>query len=342
MKQIFVLIAVCLLVGCNTGSKGDKVYTLQGAWVLLQMDRPVGYTEKYSEATGTQLRLYDGDSLMQQCWLTRTESGLIIRPVEQTPVRLIDKGHGEYLYLEGDDPRPLTLADDSTLVIQRNGVLYTWRLSSNIATEWGTDIREIMAADLARRDDEREQHSYVLSPKERRQANVIHGFIFSTIGIVVLLLLIARIAYDSRKDKRKLQLQLQQIQEVQRSRPQVVRKAIESVEATYFRSDEYLTLQKRIGTGLRMKDDDWQNIEGQVRRVYPGFISQLRNLHAMSELEYQVCLLVKLRIAPSDIAAVLARDVSTISTVRSRLYKKVFDRKGGAKEWDEFILSIGA
>jgi hypothetical protein len=199
-----------------------------------------------------------------------------------------------------------------------------------------------MAADLARRDDEREQHSYVLSPKERRQANVIHGFIFSTIGIVVLLLLIARIAYDSRKDKRKLQLQLQQIQEVQRSRPQVVRKAIESVEATYFRSDEYLTLQKRIGTGLRMKDDDWQNIEGQVRRVYPGFISQLRNLHAMSELEYQVCLLVKLRIAPSDIAAVLARDVSTISTVRSRLYKKVFDRKGGAKEWDEFILSIGA
>ena len=62
----------------------------------------------------------------------------------------------------------------------------------------------------------------------------------------------------------------------------------------------------------------------------------------MSELEYQVCLLVKLRIVPSDIAAVLARDVSTISTVRSRLYKKVFGQKGGAKEWDEFLLSIGA
>jgi DNA-binding CsgD family transcriptional regulator len=60
----------------------------------------------------------------------------------------------------------------------------------------------------------------------------------------------------------------------------------------------------------------------------------------MSELEYQVCILVKLRIAPKDIAAVLARDVSTISTVRSRLYQKVFSKKGGAKEWDEFILSI--
>lgn len=340
MKQILVLMTTCLLVGCSIGSRSDKTYTLQGAWVLLQMDRPVGYTEKYSETTGTQLRLYDGDSVMHQCWLTRTESGLIIRPVGQTSVRLIDKGHGEHLYLEGDDPRPLTVADDSTLVIQHSGVLYTWRLSNDIATEWGTDIREIMAADLARRDDERERQSYVLSPKERRQANVIHGFIFSTIVIVVLLLLIARIAYDSRKDKRKFQLQLQQILEVQRGRPQVVRQAIASVETAYFKSDEYLTLQRRMASGHRMKDEDWQDLEGQVRRAYPGFISQLRNLYTMSELEYQVCLLIKLRIAPSDIAAVLVRDVSTISTVRSRLYKKVFGRKGGAKEWDEFILSI--
>ena len=91
-----------------------------------------------------------------------------------------------------------------------------------------------------------------------------------------------------------------------------------------------------------LKDNDWLTIESQIKKVYPGFSSQLRNLHAMSELEYQVCLLIKLRITPSDIAIVLARDASTISTVRSRLYKKVFGHKGGAKEWDEFILSIGA
>jgi hypothetical protein len=91
-----------------------------------------------------------------------------------------------------------------------------------------------------------------------------------------------------------------------------------------------------------LKDEDWLDIEKHIRKVYPGFISQLRGLYVMSELEYQVCLLIKLRIAPSDIASVMARDVSTISTVRSRLYKKVFGQKGGAKEWDDFILSIGA
>ena len=42
-----------------------------------------------------------------------------------------------------------------------------------------------------------------------------------------------------------------------------------------------------------------------------------------------------------DIAAVLAREANTISSLRKRLYKKVFNREGGAREWDDFILSIG-
>ena len=90
-----------------------------------------------------------------------------------------------------------------------------------------------------------------------------------------------------------------------------------------------------------MKAEEWLSVEQHLKTVYPGFISQLRSLYLMSDLEYHTCLLIKLRIAPKDIAAVLAREMSTISTVRSRLYNKVFGRKGGVKEWDDFILSIG-
>jgi hypothetical protein len=112
------------------------------------------------------------------------------------------------------------------------------------------------------------------------------------------------------------------------------------MEDELFDSDDYLTLQQRIATGQRLKDDEWNDIETLLAKVYPSFTSQLRNLYPMSELEYRTCLLVKLRIAPGDIAAVLSRDISTISTVRSRLYKKVFNRNGGAKAWDDFVLSI--
>lgn len=253
-------------------------------------------------------------------------------------MQLIDKGHGEYVYLEGDDPHPLTIEDDTTIVIQQNGILNTWHCADDIARDWGEEIKEIVTVTTG--SDVNEAQSYMLSTKERQQASVIHWLVAATISIVVLLLLITRIAIDYRKDRRRLQLQLKQIQEVQEERPPVVRQAIESVETAYFKSDEYLGLQRRIATGQRLKDDDWSEIEQQIKRVWPGFSSQLRGLHAMSELEYQVCLLVKLRIPPTDIAAMLARDASTISTVRSRLYKKVFGRKGGAREWDDFVLSL--
>ena len=350
-------------MGCTSRSDDDRQYLLQGAWTLRKMDYPIGHTRTFTDESGTLLRLYDGDSVMYQCWLTRTKSGLAVKPIEQQRVQLIDKGHGEYVYIEGDDPYPLTIKaaikrekndafisssereqarpkvkDDTTIVIQQNGILNTWHCADDIAREWGEEIKELVSAPTGNGTDE--AHSYILSAKERQQANVIHWLVAATIGIVTLLLLIIRIAIDYRKDRRRLQLQLQQIQEVQQERPPVVRQAIESVEAAYFKSDEYLSLQRRIATGQRLKDDDWDGIERQMRGIWPGFSSQLRGLYAMSELEYQVCLLVKLRIPPTDIAAVLTRDASTISTVRSRLYKKVFGRKGGARKWDEFILSI--
>ena len=340
MRQMLIWIVVYLIVGCTSSNHHQKPFLLEGAWILRQKCYPAGENETFTDHKGTILRLYDSDSVMYQCWLTKTETGLVVKPLTMTDVTLIDKGGSEYLYLESDNPRPLTVNGDSSIVIQQDGVLYTWYSAQDIADEWGNEVMNITAENMEK-NKFGESQSYVLSAKERQQENVIHGFIFVTLIVITLMLLIARIAIDNRKAKRRLQLQLQQIQEVQQERPLSVKQAIESVEKDYFASDEYTALQRHITSGQRLKSDDWQNIEHQIKKVYPGFSSQLRGLYTMSELEHQVCLLTKLRIAPSDMATVLARDASTISTVRSRLYKKVFGQKGGAKEWDEFILSIG-
>ncbi|MBR0275356.1 MAG: hypothetical protein IJQ76_04020 [Prevotella sp.] len=341
MRFVLMAMTLSLLMACHSATGSDKQsFVLQGAWTLQQVEYPYGRTDTFSMRQGMPLRLYEGDSVIYSCMVVKTETGLIVRHSMQNQVTLIGTGNGGYVYLEDSDPRPLTIVNDSTIVIQRNGALSTWHRADDITQEWGPEIKDIITADL-QRTDENSTQSYVLSAKERRQADVIHIFIIATIAAIILLLLIARIAVQNRRAKQRLQLQLQQIQEVRQERPQTVRQAIETVETAFFASDDYDQLQHRITNGQRLKEADWQEIEGNVRKVYPGFISQLRGLYTMSELEYQVCLLIKLRIAPSDIAAVLARDVSTISTVRSRLYKKVFGQKGGSREWDEFILSIG-
>lgn len=337
-----LFMAGLLLTDCSMRGDQHEPFSLHGAWVLTQAVSPEGYTYEYSSDKETRLRLYEGDSMMYECQLTCAPQALMVTPADMCGVKLIDKGGGEHLYLEEEDPRPLTVIDDSTITIQRMGRVYTWRRADDIANEWGEEIRTIIDRELVNKTNNGDTQNYLLSAKEREQAGVINKLVYAIIATVMLVIVIAQIAITNRRARRRLQLQLQQILEEHDERPQPVRQAIASVESDYFDSADYQALQKRIATGQRLKEEEWTGVEAQLKTVYPGFTSQLRNLYPMSELEYQTCLLIKLRIAPKDIASVLSRDMSTISTVRSRLYQKVFGRKGGTHEWDEFVLSIGA
>ena len=338
MKRHFITLILLALFSCTDKvNQHNKGFDLKGAWVLRHVEYPSGMEHDYSlEGDGTFCLVYDSNSMLYECRLATTTSGLVIVPTTKSVVTLVDKGGGECLYLEDGDPHPLSMGD-STITIQRNGVLFTWVRNDNIYNEWGADIRDIIANEME--NTEAVNNKYVLSARERRLSNYINWLI---IGIGLVVIFTAMNCIVNRRQRRQLQLQLQQIQEVQENRPQAVRQIVATVESNFFASDEYAALQKRIASGQYMKEQDWQQVEQHLKTIYPGFTSQLRSLYPMSEQEYHTCLLIKLRIAPKDIAAVLARDVSTISTIRNRLYKKVFGKKGGAKEWDDFILSIGA
>lgn len=342
MKNIlFLLMAIILLTGCSMQDHRPK-FSLNGTWVMTQVTVPEGYVYEYPADEGTSLRVYVNDSMMYECHLTQTEQALVVKPMQKSVVTLIDKGNGEHLYLEGEDPRPLVVLNDSAVTIQRMGRVSEWHRSVDIEREWGQEILAIVEKDLQEAISSDDQHNYVLSAKEREQASVIHNLIYAIIAIIVLAIIVAQLAISNRRAKQRLQLQLQQILEEHDERPQPVRQAIASVEEAYFSSEDYRNLQRRFASGQRLNEEMWTELETQLKKVYPGFTSQLRNLYPMSELEYQTNLLIKLRIAPKDIATVLSRDMSTISTIRSRLYQKVFGHKGSTKEWDDFVLSIGA
>lgn len=340
MKNSLLLLTVCLfLLSCGDARKNERAYFLHGAWMLQHVELPMGRELNYTrEGDGTLCHIYTSDSMLYECRLATTPTGLVIRPKAIAQVTLIDKGGGELLYLEDGDPHPLTICNDSTITIQRSGVIYTSVRDDDIFQEWSNDICNII--DAAIKDENADNSRYVLSAKERRQERTIVWIACVSLLIAVIALVSIRLAIINRRAKRQLQLQLRQIQEVQENRPSTVRKAVETVEKTFFVSDEYATFYRRITNGQRLKEEDWQQAEQLLKMVYPGFCSQLRGIYPMSELEFQSCLLIKLRIAPKDIATVLMRDISTISTVRSRLYKKVFGKKGGARDWDEFILSM--
>jgi hypothetical protein len=99
-------------------------------------------------------------------------------------------------------------------------------------------------------------------------------------------------------------------------------------------------MQNSLNEGRMMDETDWQALSDLVNRVYSGFTEKLYELYNLSSQDYRVSLLIKVRVQPKDIAILTAHSKESVASTRSRLYSKVFGKKGSSKDWDEFILSI--
>lgn len=111
-------------------------------------------------------------------------------------------------------------------------------------------------------------------------------------------------------------------------------------ETVIFSSEVYQRVKTLLATGKCLNNSDWQQIEQVVNSVYTNFTERLFSLYPLSEHDYHVCLLTKIRLQPKDIAALTSHSKESVATTRSRLYHKVFGRKGSSKDWDDFVLTL--
>ena len=114
----------------------------------------------------------------------------------------------------------------------------------------------------------------------------------------------------------------------------------EHAETMIFSSDVYQRIQTSLNSGRSLTAQDWTELTEVVNGVYTGFTEKLYSLYRMSEQDYHVSLLIKVRIQPKDIALLTAHSKESVASTRSRLYSKVFGMKGSSKDWDDFILSL--
>jgi phosphoglycolate phosphatase-like HAD superfamily hydrolase len=87
-------------------------------------------------------------------------------------------------------------------------------------------------------------------------------------------------------------------------------------------------------------EDDWQQLVQLIDGIYTGFTEKLYGLYKLSQQDYYVSLLIKARMQPKEIATLTAHSKESVASTRSRLYQKVFGKKGSSRQWDDFILSL--
>jgi hypothetical protein len=114
----------------------------------------------------------------------------------------------------------------------------------------------------------------------------------------------------------------------------------QQAETVIFTSGIYHRIQNSLNSGRSLGHEDWSELSEIVNSVYTGFTEKLYSLYRMTEQDYHVSLLIKVRVQPKDIALLTAHSKESVASTRSRLYQKVFGQKGSSKDWDDFVLSL--
>ena len=338
--ETFILIALVTLAGCNTGAdKSGKSVTMTGVWTLRKVIFPTGYTVAYPTPRGyTRCKIYDSDSTFYHAELLSVGNETMVIPLEMERYTLIHDSSDTLLVENGRFMTHFNLTSDSTYTVFNNLEQELWTRTDNMSDNRKQEICNIVKNNIDSCGDDAK--NFIFSTSEKRLEEKNRKMLYITVILALVAILLITNTRHIVKKNRAMHRELELINEQNRLRPQPVAQAMKMVEQEFFSSPYYRTLRSRIESGETLKENDWQELEENIKPVYPHFTSRLHNLHNMSMHEYQVCLLLKINIPPSQIASVLCKEVSSISSTRSRLYSKVFGKKGSSKEWDAFIATL--
>ena len=115
---------------------------------------------------------------------------------------------------------------------------------------------------------------------------------------------------------------------------------IESFSQKMVGTPIYSLIQEKCKSNQSMNEDDFLALEKQIRDLHPAFVTQLYNLTSLTEKERRISYLIKIKITQHNISSLLCLSDEGVSSARRRMFKKVFNKVGSAKDWDNFILRM--
>ena len=158
--------------------------------------------------------------------------------------------------------------------------------------------------------------------------------IICTVFYITLFILVLQ------SNRRKLQLLQSRLDNIHAMQKMAVMEHRQQDDSSIYASEAYRRAKQCLNEGRSLSEGDWGALTEAVNGVYDGFSDKLYSLCRMSEQDMRVSLLIKLRMQPKDIATLTAHSKESVASTRSRLYQKVFGKKGSTRDWDDFILSI--
>ena len=92
---------------------------------------------------------------------------------------------------------------------------------------------------------------------------------------------------------------------------------------------------------FKLNEAEWKELKQEMDATLNDFSVRLRNLNPkLSDGDLHVCYLLKLELSPTEMAHILVCQTNTVSTIRKRLYKKIYGVDGTPGQLDKFIKNF--
>lgn len=86
--------------------------------------------------------------------------------------------------------------------------------------------------------------------------------------------------------------------------------------------------------------EDWATLEAMVDKYLPDFRKKVDPSHSMKDADYRICILIRLRFSPSEIAVFLNITLQNLYSRRKQLLSNVFHVIGKPQEFDQLIQEL--
>ena len=161
---------------------------------------------------------------------------------------------------------------------------------------------------------------------------------------LVLLIIIGSFYYYHRRKIKDYNKVLSRIEDLQNELKETQKEPETPIDLSLMDtllSDETVHYFHRLADRGKAPDDEsWKDLYDLMNRILPDFLGIVNRNGLLSERDIRICMLIKLRFIPTEIATLIGESPQTITNRRARLLGKVFGEKGGAKDFDARIQKL--
>lgn len=187
-------------------------------------------------------------------------------------------------------------------------------------------------------------YDYTQREKENtrlKSENERHKLLLVILGLCTSLVLIGFYVYyknskNAKIEQKRQMEELQHLLEKSASQGSTNKDALARMKET----EIYSLLLNKMKVNQNITQAEWSELDQAINQYFVDFKLKLYRICNLSDLEYQICLLLKLEVSLSDISTLVHREPSALTMSRKRLFKKMFKKEGKAEELDSFIRSV--